>query len=299
MRWSANALKAKYNSGEQLSLGVVVPCHNNSRQLYGVLSALMYQSTRPETVVVVDDNSNPVEEQKLRWLCKNLAACYLKLPTPRTELESLGRRSHARNAGTKCLNTDLVLYLDGDMLLGPRYVEEIKYYHAALQGIYIRGQRHCIPATLQAKGMKVCLSEAAKRRLPTVALPPGYIVQPTNCGWKKAFDAACYDKWEWCASNNLSVRNEYVSQIGYWDENFVGWGEEDMDFSFRLHKSGLTPILLISDNAVSYHLEHHIDHKMNASTLRANARYLLSKFPEVAENRRDAYARYGVSIEDF
>jgi GT2 family glycosyltransferase len=299
MRWKADALKAKYNSRKQLSLGVVVPCHNNSRQLYGVLSALTYQSTRPETVVVVDDNSNPVEEQKLRWLCKILAASYLKLPRPRTELESLGRRSHARNAGTKCLNTDLVLYLDGDMLLGPRYVEEIKYYHAALPGIYTRGQRYCIPDTVQARGMNVCLSEVAKRRLPSAAVSPGYIVQSTNFGWKKACNAAYYDKWEWCASNNLSVRNEDVSLIGYWDENFVGWGEEDMDFSFRLHKSGLTPILLISDNAVSYHLEHHIDHKMNASTLKANGRYLLSKFPEVAENRRDAYARYGVSIEDL
>lgn len=299
MRCRANAEKSKCTSCKQLSLGVVVPCHNNSQQLHGVLSALTYQSTRPEMVIVVDDNSDPDEEQKLRWLCNSLAASYQKLPAPQTELEALGRRSHARNAGTKRLNTDLILYLDGDMLLGPRYVEEIKYYHAALQRVYIRGQRYCIPATLQAKGMEVCLNEATQQRLPRVALSPGYIVHSANFVWKKAYHAAYYDKWEWCASSNLSVRNEDVSQIGYWDENFLGWGEEDMDFSFRLYKSGLTPIFLTSDNAASYHLEHHVDHKANALTLRANARYLVNKFPEVAERRKDAYALYGISIEDF
>lgn len=298
MRCKTNAQNARCTSRHQLSLGVVIPCHNNARQLYGVLSALTYQSIRPEAVIVVDDNSRPAEEQKLRRLCKIFAASYQKLMPPRSDLEALGRRSHARNAGTKCLNTDLVLYLDGDMLLGPKYVEEIKYYHAALRRIYMRGQRYCIPPTLQAKGMEACLHEAAKQRLQRVAQSPRYIVHSSNCIWKRAYGAAYHDKWEWCASNNLSVRTEDVSRVGYWDENFLGWGEEDMDFSFRLHKSGLTPILLISDHAVAYHLEHHVDHKMNASTLKTNARYFLSKFPEIAENRRDAYALYGVSIKD-
>jgi hypothetical protein len=114
-------------TGSKPSLGVVIPCHNNSWQLSGVLMALKEQSTRPEAVVVVDDNSNPVEEQQLRSLCRKLAVSYRKLPPPQTDSEALGRRSHARNAGTRCLDTDLIPYLDGDVLLGPRYVEEIKY----------------------------------------------------------------------------------------------------------------------------------------------------------------------------
>ena len=282
---------------KQPSLGVVVPCHNNSWQLYGVLRALNYQTTVPEAVIVVDDNSDPVEEQKLRALCNNLRASYQRLPPPQTELEALGRRSHARNAGTRCLDTDLILYLDGDMLLSPRYVEEIKHYHNALQRIYIRGQRYGIPATLQARGMDICLIEVAEQRLDNAVLSPEYIAPSTDFIWTRAYKEAFYDKWEWCASNNLSVRNEDATQIGYWDENFVGWGEEDMDFSYRLYKSGLTPIYLASDTAASYHLEHPIDHETNAYTLKANARYLLSKFPEIAPDRKEAYARYNVNIE--
>jgi hypothetical protein len=79
----------------------------------------------------------------------------------------------------------------------------------------------------------------------------------------------------------------------------LGWGEEDMDFSFRLHRFGLTPILLTSENANSYHLDHPIDHQTNAFSLRNNARYLISKFPQIAEYRKEAYAQYDINVEDL
>ncbi len=299
MERKVNHKRVRQASHKQLSLGVVVPCHNNSWQLYGVLQSLNYQTVKPEMVVVVDDNSSRSEETRLRNLCRSLGAVYKKLPAPRNRLEGLGRRSHARNNGTKALDTDLVLYLDGDMLLGPKYVEEIKCYHAVLQRIYIRGHRYSIPAAYQAKGMAICLNDVATQQIPEETLSLGYVAPPTNCVWKKAYKAAYYDKWEWCASNNLSVRKEHASQIGYWDENFVGWGEEDIDFSFRLHQLGLTPILLMKNGAVCYHLEHSIDHPTNTLTLKENAKYLMRKFPEIAEYRKEAYARYNINVEDF
>lgn len=249
-------------------------------------------------VIVVNDNSNPFEEDRLECLSRNLGAHYSRLPSPRNPLEALGRRSHARNIGTKCLDTDIILYLDGDMLLGPKYIKEIKYYHSVLQGIYVRGNRYSIAAAYQVKGMECCLNYVTRRQISKETSPLAYITRPPNVRRKKAYKAAYYDKWAWCASNNLSVRNEHVSQVGYWDENFVGWGEEDIDFSFRLYQLGLSPILLMGDNAVSYHLEHPIDYETNTLTLKENARYLMSKFPQLAEYRKEAYALYNINIED-
>ena len=289
----------KQLSQDNLSLGVVVPCHNNSWQLSGLLESLRYQTAKPEMVVVVDDNSNPSEKFRLRYLCRKFGAIYTRLAAPRTPLETLGRRSHARNLGTKALGTDLILYLDGDMLLSPRYVEEVKYYNTVLPGIYVRGRRYSIPAARQAKGIDHCLSEVAAQQTPGAPLSPGYITARIGFVRGAAYQAAYYDKWEWCASNNLSVRRTHALEIGCWDENFVGWGEEDIDFSFRLSQLGLTPILLTSHNANAYHLDHPIDHETNAFTLRENARYLLSKFPQIAEYRRDAYARFDINVEDL
>jgi predicted glycosyltransferase involved in capsule biosynthesis len=299
MEGTVNYRKVRPASHKQLSLGVVIPCHNNSWQLSGVLKSLTYQSVRPEMVVVADDNSDPWEELRVRSLCRNLGAHYRKVPAPRNRRETLGRRSHARNLGTRCLDTDVVLYLDGDTLLGPKYVEEIMFYHAVLDKIYIRGHRYSIPAAHQAKGVEICLNAIVKQQSPAEILSVGYITRPQNVIAEQVYEAAYVDRWEWCASNNLSVNSAYVSQIGYWDEKFLGWGEEDIDFSFRLYQLGLTPLLLNGNNAVSYHLDHHIDYETNRFTLRENGRYLISKCPEIKEYRKEAYALYNINIEDF
>lgn len=289
-------LQTLNHSGSPLpSVGVVVPCHNNSRELYGVLKSLRSQTSQPETIVVVDDNSSSIEQRKLRSLCLRFRALYKKLPNPQNQLERLGRRSQARNAGTKSVNTDVVLYLDGDMLLTPTYVEEIRDYHRVLPKVYIRAQRFEIPAETQESGIDACLQTVSKQPTLGVRRDAEYVISPDDFVWQQLYRSLYQDKWEWCASNNLSVRREHVAAIGYWDENFVGWGEEDMDFSFRLYRLGLKPTILISE-AAAYHLEHPIDHATNLSTLMRNAKYLLNKFPAIAPYREEAYKRYHLKI---
>lgn len=277
------------------SLGVVIPCRDNSFQLSGVLRSLAAQTTRPEKVFVVDDNSNAQEAVRLRHLCDTHSAIYHRLPRPRNHSEALGRRSHARNAGSRRLDTDLILYLDGDMLLGPAYLEEIRRYHVRLGRVYLRGQRFSIPTAAQARGIDSCLNQIGRQDRGNIARIE-YALPPSDFKWKRAYGLGYYDKWEWCAGNNLSVRREYVADVGFWDENFFGWGEEDIDFSYRLYQHGLVPIFLASRNAACYHLDHPVDQK-NTFTLRTNARYLLRKFPEIAEHRRQAYSLFNIDID--
>jgi glycosyltransferase involved in cell wall biosynthesis len=287
-----------YISPSSLSLGVVIPCHNNSWQLSGVLTSIAHQTEKPDAVVVVDDNSDRSEAHSLRQLCRTFGAIYTRLSRPRNELEALGRRSHARNAGTSLVNTDVVLYLDGDMLLSSGYLREVKLYHAALPRIYLRGLRYCIPTEQQSKGFDYCLREFLWKSQATVLSPVAYAGADDHVQHLSA-ERARPDRWEWCASNNLSVRRRYAIEIGYWDQNFLGWGEEDIDFSFRLFRLGLTPILLTSVNANCYHLDHYVDRRANQMTLRRNAAYLINKWPGIAEYRRAAYAQYQIDVDDL
>jgi GT2 family glycosyltransferase len=286
-------------AAQRQSLGVVIPCRDNSWQLRGVLGALVAQTTRPDVVIVVDDNSSPPEQRRLQSLCAAFSAAYHRLPEPRSVSETLGRRSHARNAGTKRLKTDLVLYLDGDMLLGPRYVEEVKHCHARLGRVYVRGRRDSFSAALQRSGMENCLREVAKHETARLTTPVSYAIPPEGPALQRAYGDAYLDRWEWCASNNLSLKVKHAADVGYWDEAFLGWGEEDIDFSFRLHQSGLVPIYLASEGTIAHHLEHRVDRERNALTLRANARHLLNKFPHVVEQRRQAYACFGIDVDEL
>lgn len=279
------------------SLGVVIPCHDNSWQLRGVLESLRRQTVTPDAVVAVDDNSNAFERGRLRRVCRDYAVGYARLAVPNNPLETLGRRSAARNLGTQRSDTDVILYLDGDMLLGPRYVETVQFYHATLDGIYVRGRRFGLSASRQRTGMESCLNAIFGEAVPDATASLQYVVASATYVAEHVHGQAHLDRWEWCASNNLSVRAEHVSRIGGWDEGFVGWGEEEMDFSFRLHESGLTTILLLGAGAACHHLDHPIHHAANAYTLRRNAKRLLSKFPGIAGRRVSAYARYGIDVE--
>jgi len=279
------------------SLGVVVPCHDNAVALSGVLRSLAEQTTRPERVVVVDDNSNAQEALRLKRLCEAHSAIHLRLAPPRGASEALGRRSHARNAGSRRLDTDLILYLDGDMLPGPRYVEEIRRQHARWDGVYLRGPRFGISAEQQRAGMRACLDQVARRPESSPEAQVGYALPPSGHMWRRAGGCCYYDRWEWCAGNNLSVRRRHAIDIGLWDEHFHGWGEEDLDFSYRLYRHGLVPLFVASPRAACFHLDHPVDRERNAATLRANARYLLGKFPHVAEHRREAYSLFGIDVD--
>ena len=192
----------------------------------------------------------------------------------------------------------MVLYLDGDILLNSGYVREVKLYHAALPRIYLRGLRYCIPTEQQSKGFDNCFREFMPESQATAPSPVDYVSADDHLQ-SQSSGRARYDRWEWCASNNLSVRRRYAIEIGYWDQNFLGWGEEDIDFSFRLFRLGLTPILLTSVNANCYHLDHYVDRPANELTLRRNATYLIKKWPEIAEDRRAAYAQYQINVDDL
>lgn len=283
----------------KLSLGVVIPCRDNSRRLRGVLESLRRQTVAPDAVVAVDDNSCTLEQRRLRRLCRAYGIGYARLATPNDRMQALGRRSAARNLGTRCLRTDVILYLDGDMLLGPGYVEAIRSHHAGLERIYVRGSRFGFPESRQRRGIESCLNAVSGPVIPPATGTPRYVVVPATHVPEHLHGHAYVDRWEWCASNNLSVRAEHVSRIGGWDEGFVGWGEEDMDFSFRLHQSGLTPVLLLDPAAACLHLDHPVDHDANVFSLRRNAARLLSKFPQIADRRTEAYARYGIDVDDL
>ena len=109
-------------------------------------------------------------------------------------------------------------------------------------------------------------------------------------------DALHMPHWDYCASNNLSVRRCRVLAISGWDCNFRGWGEEDMDFAYRLYLSGVQPLLPQNSPLYAYHLDHPVDRCQQKAQLQKNAQYFIKKFPEMTFLRRNAYDNYGLMV---
>jgi GT2 family glycosyltransferase len=320
---------------KKLTVSVVIPCHDNAESLELVLCSLRAQSAVPEEIICVNDASSAQQVRELLILTRSFGARLSHLP--RSELR-LGRRSMARNFGSRLAHGEVILYLDGDMVLGPDYVRTLRLVHAADPRAVVKGIRYFIPMAAQSRGTSHCLSLAFESRpvshgsldlySSATQTPAGSLalrldrllfrsarpiraersfalrvksnLRTSGAATTFAVDGnnlTYSDRWECCASNNLSVRRREVHRIRYWDESFVGWGEEDMDFAYRLYSHGCRPVLALDGALCAYHLDHEIDTEANLRSLDRNARYLVRKFPRMACYRRAVYSSYGLAIE--
>jgi glycosyltransferase involved in cell wall biosynthesis len=97
----------------QLSVGVVIPCHNYAHFLADAITSVLEQTRRPDLVIVVDDSSTDGTPQVAERFSDSVR--YLRIEA--------GGPSAARNVGALALDTDLVVFLDADDRLAPTFVE--------------------------------------------------------------------------------------------------------------------------------------------------------------------------------
>ena len=99
-----------------LTLTVVIPAHNEEKDLGETLDALMRQTTPPERIIVVDDGSTDRTSE--------VAAEY-PVEIVRNE-KPLGNKARVVNYVAPEIDTDLVINLDADTILAPDYIEQVK-----------------------------------------------------------------------------------------------------------------------------------------------------------------------------
>ena len=259
------------------SLGVVIPFHNNPRRLEWILEALTPQLRQGDEVIVADDHSDRPPE-----LAREMRRVRV---TSVARGRGAGNRAAARNEGLHgCPDTDVVVFLDGDMVPCPTFLDSLRSLHSEFPRTVIKPTRFALTLGQQARGKAACLHDVATRArwFPGRASRSSKTCQPTA-------------HWYYAASNALSVERRYVERIGGWDEGYHGWGEEDMDFAYRLHREGLGFLFPESQRLYAVHLDHHIADDWAAS-LDRNARRFVKKFREVYEVRLPAYQACGLAL---
>lgn len=291
-------------NGRLPSISVVIPCHNTSGSLQLVLLALKTQISLNDEIICVDDNSTIRESAQIKALSRAFKASYIDLPRM---AQHRGRRSVARNVGTYAARGAVILYLDSDMIVGPEYLMTVRRLHTLNRAALIKGTR--IDASIS--DLNTVTNNVTEDIGPRLPLGGEYLryqhiaTHPAVTSNQMSTDAVAFeldgsrwilDRWDWCASNNLSVRRKYVCAARGWDQRFVGWGEEDMDFAYRMFRLGLRPMTQVSGPLFGVHITHRVDRDANRRSLQDNARYFVGKFPEVAALRQHAYAGYGVYV---
>jgi glycosyltransferase involved in cell wall biosynthesis len=208
-----------------LRISVVIPTYNRLDTLQYVIPALLEQDLPAEQyeIVVADSLSTDGTAHYLARMSAT-APRLRHLPGPYT-----GRAS-ARNAGIAAAAAPLVLFTDADIIASP----DLLTRHLA---------RHALPGGPRAVvGLEVQVDSyddyVRKRAHPSAADE----LHPRS---RKTLD------WLYFLTGNASAPRAQLDRVGRFDEDFTGYGHEDLELGYRLKHAGIP--LEYEPLAVNYH----------------------------------------------
>ncbi len=220
-----------------MKASVVIPTYNRSAKLARLLACLRDQPAHILAEVLVCDDGSPDETSAVaREFAGKLPLVYLHQP-------DLGfRAGQARNLGLRRATGEVVVFVDDDLVVPPGFLEAHVAAHAATAanrpsialGFRHRTFEHLVGTP---RWQDVIAGEPDDR---TGVLGPE--------GERLGADPA---PWFYGYSCNLSASR--LPDGFHFDEAFVGWGMEDLDFSYRLMRLGASFTVAAGGRAL--HLE--------------------------------------------
>ena len=100
----------------QLTVGVVIATRNRAEPLYECLESLNGQTALPVKTVIVDSSPGPETGELIRKIRSELR---YECEYSRSPVASAARQ---RNIGSTLVSTDLILFLDDDVVLEPEFI---------------------------------------------------------------------------------------------------------------------------------------------------------------------------------
>lgn len=203
-----------------MKVSLLITTFNRSDALDLVLQTVAEQTRIPDEVVVCDDGSSVDTIILVRQWERKLPIRYAWQP------DRGFRAARSRNLGILKSSASYLVWIDGDCLLPPQFVEN--HLQLAKAGCLVAGGRHLLSNTGTQKLMDKVLG-----------------VESAFSHWK--FSSFSIDvlrdlhsgAWEKVRTCNLGMYRDDLEAIGGFDESYVGWGREDSDFVVRLVHQGV------------------------------------------------------------
>jgi len=208
-------------------VSLIVPTHNKVHLLRRTLASLE-QQTYPKDrfeIRVIDDGSTDGTADFLAGYAGPLAVVPVRHPANRG-------RAAARNAGLREARGELVVFLDDDMEVVPEFLESHVSMHAAAPDSVGVGNVVNAPEVSDSPIVRYMSTRGAQKIQGRGDLP-----------------------WKYFSTNNSSVRMVHLREAGFFDEDFVTYGFEDLELGYRLHRLGL--VFRFVGTARTFHIHYH------------------------------------------
>lgn len=230
---------------------VIITVYNRSEALRACLQALALEPNGIDEVVVSDDGSDAAHVTAMQRIFTSMPFPVKYVSQPHNGY----RLAAARNNAIRTADADYIISIDCDILLLPGAVAA--HLKTAARGVFLTANRALLnkeqSAALLASGISREALERAWASADKSGLRKAHRAFVRNTILRKLGLAQRHKpKILGC---HFSLFREDIERVNGFDENFIGWGLEDDDFSARLHLAGVNGRSLIRE-ARALHLWH-------------------------------------------
>jgi glycosyltransferase involved in cell wall biosynthesis len=227
-----------------VQLSLIITTYNWKEALEASLRSAFRQTVLPREIIVADDGSRPDTGEVV-----NRMAAVSPVPVVHSWQEDRGfRLARSRNRAIAIARGEYIILVDGDIVLERHFVMD--HLGFACSGYFIQGTRVLLGRELS----ELVLARKAMRP----AFCSRGVENRKNCLRSRllaqlfSFTSKSLTGVKTC---NFAFYKKDAIAVNGFNEEFVGWGREDSEFTVRLLNSGIRRRNM-KFNGLAYHLYH-------------------------------------------
>ncbi len=227
-----------------MKISLIITTYNWKEALGLSLKSALQQKKKPIEIVIADDGSGQDTAKMI-----NRIAAAAEIPVVHSWQEDQGfRLSTSRNKALAKTNGDYIVLIDGDIILEKNFIAD--HARFAQTGCFVQGTRVLLKEDLSREVLRT-------KKMPETICKKG-VENRKNCLRSALLSRLVSFKNKGMSGirtcNFAFWRNDAIAINGF-NEDFVGWGREDSEFTARLLNYGLMR-RNVKFNALAYHLYH-------------------------------------------
>ena len=241
--WPELAVAAPDRFEPELPVSVVVTYYEAPEALKLTLAALEGQTYPRELfeVVIVDDGS--------RTPLAAPTAGPLEVRVVHQEDRGFGL-ARARNTGARAADSEILVFLDCDMMPEAGWLaEHARWHHAACDALTLGFRAHVEVDGIDADSVRTRAGSLADLFADRPSDRPVWVEYHMTRTRELTSDAD--DLFRVVTGGNLGVSRSFFESVGGYDETFTQWGAEDTEFGYRAYTMG--GLLVPARDAMCWH----------------------------------------------
>ena len=241
---------------ELATIAVVVPCYNVAHIVDQCIESLVQQDYPQDkfSIIAVNDGSTDDTKERLEHF-KTHPNFYFFNHDKNKGL------SAARNTGIENSKSEIVCFLDSDMVIRPNWLQLIVAELMAEEVIGVIG------STTLPKGEEPNLLD--------------HYFYSARRGARQFGEGSAIG-WRWFLFNNTAVKRSAIRKTGLFDEIFTSYGGEDTDMAIRLWRNFPDALRFSSKINAEHHHKRTLNQFCNQMEIygQTNLPILLDRYPE-------------------